>query len=64
MAFTCKSICLKTEYDHKKTVKNIKNTPYKKCSNCCVCIKYEGISCPCCSIRLSNRNLKGVKVAI
>ena len=60
----CKGQCTRPEYEHKKIVKNIKNTPYKKCSTCHVCVKHDGIFCPCCNYRLSNRNLKGVKIAI
>lgn len=52
---SCKGRCTKPEYEYRKIVRNIKNTPYMKCSTCCICIKYDGIFCPCCSFRLSKR---------
>uniref|UniRef100_A0AAT9JA25 ORF12 n=1 Tax=Nitrosopumilaceae spindle-shaped virus TaxID=3065433 RepID=A0AAT9JA25_9VIRU len=55
MNFRCKGICTKPVYAHKKVVRDIKNTTYKKCSSCCLCISYEGIFCPCCRCRLSTR---------
>ena len=55
MGLICKDKCLESIYEHKKVVRNIASTDYKKCSKCCVCIKYEGLHCPCCGIRLSNR---------
>jgi len=42
-------------YEHRKTVRHIAETDYKKCSKCCVFIKWEGLYCPCCGVRLSNR---------
>ena len=55
MTLICKNTCLEPIYEHKKMVRNITKTDYKKCSKCCVCLKYEGLFCPCCGIRLSNR---------
>ena len=55
MTLICKNICLHPEYAHKKIVRDLANTPYKKCSKCCLFIKYEGIYCPCCGVKLSNR---------
>ena len=55
MALICKNTCLDPIYEHMKTVRHIAETDYKKCSKCCVFIKWEGIFCPCCGVRLSNR---------
>jgi len=55
MTIQCKNVCLNPEYAHKKTVRNLTETPYKKCSRCCLFIKYEGLRCPCCGVKLSNR---------
>lgn len=55
MSIICKNACLNPKYEHKKHVKDIANSPYKKCSKCCVFIKYEGLFCPCCGVHLSNR---------
>jgi len=55
MSKICRNICLSTIYEHRKIVRNITSTDYKKCSKCCVCIKYEGLFCPCCGVHLSNR---------
>jgi len=55
MTLYCKNICLNTEYGHKKYVRNIKETQYKKCSTCSIYIKYDGCRCPCCSQKLSTR---------
>ena len=55
MTLICKNICLHPEYAHKKLVRNITKTPYKKCSKCCLFIKYDGVWCPCCGVKLSNR---------
>jgi len=55
MTIQCKNICQRLEYESKKLVRNITKSPYKKCSRCCLCIKYEGIFCPCCGVKLSNR---------
>ena len=58
MTWNCKGVCLHPQYVHKKLVRNITQTPYKKCSTCCIFIKYDGIFCPCCGVRLSNRRKK------
>ena len=55
MTLVCKNICMHPEYAHKKIVRDLANTPYKKCSKCCVFIKYDGIWCPCCGVKLSKR---------
>jgi hypothetical protein len=55
MTLICKNTCLNPVYEHKKTVRHIAETDYKKCSKCCVFIKWEGLYCPCCGVRLSNR---------
>jgi|LWDU01.1.fsa_nt_gi rRNA maturation endonuclease Nob1 len=55
MSLTCKGVCFNPEYAYKKTIRNITKTPYKKCSKCCLFIKYEGVFCPCCGVKLSNR---------
>ena len=55
MTLVCKNICLKPEYEHRKVVRNLAETPYKKCAKCCLFIKYEGIWCPCCGVKLSKR---------
>jgi len=51
----CKNTCINPIYEHKKVVRDITKTDYKKCSKCCVCLKYEGLFCPCCGQRLSNK---------
>ena len=55
MPFHCKGVCTKPIYNHRKIVRDIKNTTYKRCNSCGVCISYEGIFCPCCRCRLSTR---------
>ena len=52
MRITCKNKCKNSIYSPKKIVRNIKETEYKRCSTCYICIKWEGVYCPCCSIRL------------
>ena len=51
----CKDQCTKPEYEPKKLVKFLETSPYKKCTTCCIYIKWEGLYCPCCSYRLSKR---------
>ena len=55
MSIFCKNVCRNPIYEYKKVVRNIADTDYKKCSKCCVCLKYEGSFCPCCGVHLSNR---------
>ena len=55
MTLICKNTCLNPVYEHRKVVKHVAETDYKKCSKCCVFIKWDGIYCPCCGVRLSNR---------
>ena len=52
---TCKDKCTAQEYNPKKTVRDIKNTLYKRCNGCEICITYQGVFCPCCNMRLSTR---------
>ena len=52
---TCKNKCTAEEYNPKKTVRDIKNTLYKRCNGCEICITYQGVFCPCCNMRLSTR---------
>ena len=52
---TCKNKCTAEEYNPKKTVRDIRNTLYKRCNGCEICIKYQGVFCPCCNMRLSTR---------
>ena len=59
----CKGQCI-IKYETKKTVANARENGYKRCSKCLVFMKYEGIYCPCCGVRLKNspRNNKSRKV--
>ena len=60
---SCKGQC-QLKYTTKKTIANAKENGYKRCSKCLVFIKYEGVYCPCCGVRLktSPRNNKSRKV--
>lgn len=58
MTLICKNICLNPEYKHKKVVRNLLKTNYKKCSKCVIFIEYDGVYCPCCGIKLSKRRKK------
>lgn len=59
----CKGQCI-VKYETKKTVAKARENGYKRCSKCLVFIKYEGIYCPCCGVRLKNspRNNKSRKI--
>ena len=48
----CKGVCTNSEYETKKTVRGKLREDYRRCSICCVFLKYEGIYCPCCGVRL------------
>ena len=48
----CKNLCSNGEYEHKKLVRGDLKREYKRCSKCCIFLKYEGVFCPCCGVRL------------
>ena len=48
---TCNGICAR-DYETKKLVRGVHKTDYKRCSKCCLFLKYAGIHCPCCGVRL------------
>lgn len=48
----CKGVCTNSQYETKKTVRGKLREDYRRCSICCVFLKYEGIFCPCCGVRL------------
>ena len=48
----CKGVCTNSEYETKKTVRGKLREEYRRCSVCCVFLKYQGIYCPCCGVRL------------
>lgn len=50
----CKGVCTNFEYETKKTVRGKLREDYRRCSICCVFLKYEGIYCPCCGVRLKH----------
>lgn len=50
----CKGTCTNPEYETKKTVRGPLREKYRKCSKCCVFLKYQGIFCPCCGVRLKH----------
>ena len=56
MMGTCKGKCLLSKYEPKKTARGIRDSPYVKCSVCVIFIKYEGVYCPCCGVRVSRRS--------
>jgi hypothetical protein len=45
-------ICKLEEYEPKKTVRGAAEKGYRRCSNCEVFLKYQGVYCPCCSNRM------------
>ena len=45
-------ICNLEEYKPKKTVRGAAEKGYRRCSNCEVFLKYQGVYCPCCSNRM------------
>lgn len=47
---TCKGHCITLE--HKKLVRGVHRTDYKRCSKCTIFLKYAGTYCPCCGVRL------------
>ena len=58
----CKGVCNQAVYEKKGTVRvgmSEKET-HKRCSICCVFIKWSGVFCPCCGVKLkmSPRNNK------
>jgi len=49
----CKNIiCKSDEYSPLKYVRNAAQKGYRRCSKCCVYLKYQGIFCPCCGNRM------------
>ena len=48
----CKNTCTNGTFDHKKLVRGDLKRDYKRCSKCSVFLKYEGVYCPCCGVRL------------
>ena len=63
----CESIiCNLAVYEPKKRVTNAGEKGYRRCSNCEVYLKYQGIFCPCCSNRMKvspNNNKSRKKVS-
>jgi rRNA maturation endonuclease Nob1 len=59
----CKGQC-HLKYTTRKTVVHASEKGYKRCSKCLVFIKYEGVWCPCCGVKLkiSPRNNKSRQV--
>jgi len=53
---TCKGSCALTTYEPKKLVRNAVEHGYKRCRICNLFLKWEGIWCPCCSVRLSSKS--------
>jgi len=62
MTIYCKGHCVDPEskYEPKKLVRDAGNKGYKRCSKCCIYIKYVGTRCPCCAVmlKISPRNSK------
>ena len=54
----CKKICLKYQIKYEHDVYSHKNV--KRCTECGVFIKYEGVYCPCCNVRLRGRPKNGL----
>lgn len=52
MTNICKGICTREIYFPKKVVRNIKNSGYKRCSKCMMCLMTEETYCPCCRVRM------------
>ena len=50
----CKGVCINSQYETKKTVCGKLREEYRRCSVCCVFLKYQGIYCPCCGVRLKH----------
>ena len=48
----CRHKCVESIYEPKKTVRGDLREKYKRCSHCYIFIKWEGIYCPCCCVRL------------
>jgi rRNA maturation endonuclease Nob1 len=51
---TCKQICKHSEYEAKKYIRGAQRDSYRKCGGCSIFIKYEGVYCPCCGIRMKH----------
>lgn len=49
----CKNIiCKSNEYFPLKHVRYAAEKGYRRCSKCCIYLKYEGVFCPCCGNRM------------
>lgn len=49
---TCNGICLKLEFKTSRGRRTDYTLGVKRCNHCEIYIKYDGIFCPCCGIRL------------
>lgn len=57
---TCKGIC--DRYIFQRSSNSLVYAMGgKRCSHCCIYIKWDGIYCPCCGIKLRVRSQRGKK---
>ena len=50
----CKGICSNPIYEKKKSVRGAYKLDYKRCTQCDIFIKWDGIFCPCCNNRMKH----------
>jgi uncharacterized paraquat-inducible protein A len=55
---TCEKICLKYKIKYEHDVYSHKDV--KRCPECQIFMKYEGVYCPCCNVRLRGRPRNGL----